>query len=468
MSELLSGNQNHKKSFAQKLKASLGHSAFLLGLSVGILIASGSLLYTQQQAQQHHLDSAHPIKSQLEVTLDYIENEYVNEIDSERLNKVAIKAVMQELDHHSTYLDQSAYRNLVTDTDGSYAGIGIEIEHIKQRIFVLNTVPGSPAAKIGLKAGDEILKINGLDASSNTFTELQSKMQGALGTSLKLTLQRSDTPEQFRNSALNNTPFSATEIIDVNLVRSIIPIDSVKSAHLANGIAYLQLSHFTDQSAKDLTKAIKNWQAKTDPMTGIILDLRDNPGGLVTAAVDIADLFLEKGVIVTAEGRAQDANFRHKATRGDIIENLPIVILINQATASSAEIVAAALKDSKRAVIVGYQSFGKGSVQSIIPMEQGDALKLTTSHYFTPSGQSLQGRGVIPDISIEEAGVAIKVSELHALNIPSAMQNEEKLLYSLMTTLAIKDPTLLRAWQHLDNLHKPVHSKIAMDQSEEK
>lgn len=465
MSELLSGI-NKNTSLGQSLKARFSHSAFLLGLSFGIFVASAGLLYKQHQEQFLHLQSAHAPLSQLEETLQYIENEYVDNIDKERLHRAALHAVMQELDTHSSYLDQDSYQELVADTDGAYSGIGIDIETIDNRVFIISPIDGSPAAKVGLRAGDEIIKVDGQDIAYTEYKELLGKVRGRVGTSLALTIRRSNKPLRLTKdvkSSVDKIEVAESELLEVNLVRAVIPVHSVKSAHLANGIAYLRLSHFTERSADDLNKAINNWQAKTNPKVGIIIDLRNNPGGLVNAAVDVADLFLNDGVIVSAEGRSSEANFKHLATEGDITNGLPLVVLINHATASSAEIVAAALKEKSRAIIVGFQSFGKGSVQSVIPMKKGDALKLTTSYYYTPNGLSLHGRGVRPDIAIDESGMSINVKELHALNEKDNHQDEEKSLYKLLTTLAIKDPTLLRAWQHLDDQHASDRSQIAMD-----
>ncbi len=461
MSELLSGNQNRPNGLGHRLKTRVSHSAFLLGLCLGIFVAAGSLLY-KQQLQLEPAQSSHPPVSQLEETFRYIENEYVDTVDKERLHQAAMRAVMQELDNHSAYLDKYSYQELVTDTDGSYSGIGIEVETIDERVFIISPIDGSPAAKVGLRAGDEIIKIDGEAIRYTAYKELLGKVRGQAGTTLSLTIRRSDNPVSLRDAESDIATDDKADILEVNLVRAEIPVHSVKSAHLANGIAYLRLSHFTEHSASDLTKALKSWQAKTDIMTGVILDLRNNPGGLVSAAVDVADLFLEKGVIVSAAGRSTEANFKHSATQGDIAAGLPLVLLINHATASSAEIVAAALKERDRATVIGFQSFGKGSVQSIIPMRQGDALKLTTSYYYTPSGLSLHERGVRPDISLEESGMMIAINELHKLNARSQPKDKDKSLYKLLTMLAIKDPTLLRAWQHLDDPHAQ-RSQVAMD-----
>jgi len=453
MTELLSQHQKDQENqLGQRLRSGFSRNGFVMGITIGLVCASALFLIKQNNIQQQLVKTQQPAENTLEETLQYIENEYVGEFDQQNLQHAALNGILQELDRHSAYLGPDAYQSLIENTDGEYAGIGVEVETKDERVFIITPIDDSPAAKMGLRAGDEIIEINGESIQSVLHSNLHNLVRGVAGSTVALTIQRTDS-----------TQTEPAEIFEVNLVREQIPIHSVKTAHLASGVAYLRISHFTERTAIDLSKALYKWQAKTKQPTGVILDLRNNPGGLVNSAVDVADIFLESGLIVKAEGRTEEANFKHVAHVGDEVNGLPVIVLINNATASSAEIVAAALKEGDRATIIGQRSFGKGSVQSIIPMQEGGALKLTTSYYYTPSGLSLQDRGVGPDITENDSSMTIAINELHQLNTLNTELTSNQLEHTFLTTLAIKDPALLKAWRQFDKNKQRTRDHLAMD-----
>jgi len=443
MSELLNQANKRQKRYSM--------SAFLLGLSLGTIIAASWIVY-QYEIDKSNSANIHQSNTDLEQTLRYIETEYVNDINITTLRKAAIRGVMQELDSHSAYLDNIAYSELLVDTDGTYTGMGLEAEWRDSNAVITKVYENSSADKNGLKVGDTIHSFNNKTIDANSFNRLQEHLIGELGSKLSISIKAKDQS--------NDTPnIQKPQLRTVTLESDVIRVDSVHSINLNNQIIYTQVSQFTETSAQELISAIHHWQAKIEQLKGVILDLRNNPGGLVESSVEVADLFLSEGTIVTAAGRSTDSKFSHHATEGDILNNAPLIVLINHATASSAEIVAGALKDKDRAIVIGYPSYGKGSVQSVIPMDDGDALKLTTSYYYTPNGISINQRGVKPNIQIEESSLSIKLKELHELN--EELFTSSNANYKLAKTLAIKDPTLYRAWQYLQRETKT--DQLAMD-----
>ncbi len=320
--------------------------------------------------------------------LALIEEEYPEPKTTKDLVYGAIHGVVGTLDPHSSFLTPDEFRELQIETKGKFSGIGIEIT-LKDRILtVVSPIEGTPAYQAGIQAGDQIVKINGLTTKNMTLTEAVKMIRGAKGSKVTLTINR----EGF------------TQPKDFTIVREIIPIRSVKARLLDGGIGYIRLSTFQDQTDSDLQAFLKKMRQRLVPFKGLVLDLRNDPGGLLEQAVRVADEFLSSGLIVYTEGRNPQQTMRFYARSGQEgkLLGIPMVVLINEGSASASEIVAGALKDRKRALIVGTKSFGKGSVQTIIPMEDGSALRLTTALYYTPSGQTIQEKGIIPDLVVED------------------------------------------------------------------
>ncbi|MEO8444315.1 MAG: S41 family peptidase [Gammaproteobacteria bacterium] len=319
---------------------------------------------------------------------DRVKREYVESVSDHQLMENAVRGMLAELDPHSQYLDAREYEEIRINSSGSYTGVGLELHTADGRVGVVEPIEGTPAARAGIQAGDALLTINGEPIDRHNVSETIRRMRGPAGSHVLLTVARDGRPEP----------------IAFNLERGAVDLHSVRSRALAPGFAYVRIAQFSDTTAKDLRRAIARVNRDTaGGLRGLVLDLRDNPGGVLDAAVDVADSFLERGVIVTASGRTRDATFSHEAVPGDLLEGAPLVVLVNGASASASEIVAGALQDHHRALLLGTRTFGKGSVQTVMPLSDGRAIKLTTSRYFTPSGASIQGRGITPDVELDAA-----------------------------------------------------------------
>jgi carboxyl-terminal processing protease len=332
-------------------------------------------------------------------TIDVIKRDYANPVNDKKLLENAIRGMVSNLDPHSEYLDEDAYKSLLTTTSGEFGGLGIEVTSEYGVLKVVSPIDDTPAAKAGIKAGDYIVAINGKLVSEMTSTEAVKQMRGPKGTQIVMTILRKETKDPLK----------------FTLIRDTIHIKSVKSKLLDNDVGYIRLSQFQEPSADLLEAAIKSLEKQSNnKLKGLILDLRNNPGGLLETAVDIVNLFLDSESltkfdkkIVYTEGRVSEAQYKAVATGHDLLHGLPIVILINEGSASASEIVAGALQDYGRAVIIGTTSFGKGSVQTVLPLDKTHAVKLTTALYHTPSGRIIQNQGITPDIFIAN----IKVSD---------------------------------------------------------
>lgn len=317
---------------------------------------------------------------------------YVEEVSDSQLLNNAIAGLLTELDPHSAYLDESDYDDLQENSTGEYGGLGLEVGTGEGAIRVVSPIDESPAAKAGVQAGDLIVKMDGNPVRGMSLQKAIEKMRGEKGTSIKLTVFRE----------------GRDETLDIEVVRDIIQISSVRNRLLEPGYGYIRVAQFQQNSGKDFVAAIEELQDKSSdsqPLKGLVIDLRNNPGGLVPASVEIADALLNKGTVVYTEGRLPSSNISFDAKPGDLLNGLPVVVLINGGSASASEIVAGALQDHGRAAILGTQSFGKGSVQTVIPLGDGRAVKLTTARYFTPNGRSIQAEGIIPDIVVEPAEI---------------------------------------------------------------
>ena len=317
--------------------------------------------------------------------LDMVQKNYVEEIESKKLIDGAINGIMKSLDPHSTYMTADMYKELEVETRGSFGGIGIEITIKKDILTVVSPIEDTPAFTAGIKAGDHIIQIEGKSTKDITIMEAVKKMRGQKDTKVTITIMRENMPKPK----------------DFVITRDIIKIKSVKSKVYDDNIGYIRVSSFQERTADDLKKVIKDLNAKVGNPKGVILDLRNNPGGLLNQAVGVADVFLKSGIIVSTKGRTKSMESKSVAKDDGNEPTCPIVILVNEGTASAAEIVSGALQDSGRAIVIGMQTFGKGSVQTVIPLENGSALKLTTAKYYTPNGRSIQAEGIKPDIVVK-------------------------------------------------------------------
>lgn len=311
---------------------------------------------------------------------------YVKDVDDEELIEAAINGMLNSLDPHSNYLNSKRYENMQVQTSGEFGGLGIEVTMDKGVILVVSPMDDTPASRAGVQAGDYITRINGEQISGLTLNEAVEKMRGKVGTDIDVTIIRKG--EQ--------------DAIELTLTRAIIEVKSVRH-HIEDEIGYIRISSFTDKTTSGLREALEEIKEELgDNLQGIVLDLRNNPGGLLNEAVDVSDTFLDRGEIVSTRTRNDRNIQRYNARGGDSIDSKSLVVLINGGSASASEIVAGALQDHERAVVVGTQSFGKGSVQTVIPLSTDGAMSLTTAYYFTPSGNSIQGEGIVPDVVVEQ------------------------------------------------------------------
>ncbi|NII56171.1 S41 family peptidase [Luteibacter sp. SG786] len=318
-----------------------------------------------------------------------VQQAYVEKLDNKTIMNAAISGMLQNLDPHSEYLDKEGLDELDEDTTGQYGGLGIEVLQVDGMLKIVAPIDDTPASRAGIKPGDTILKVDGMVVDSQNIDEAFKKLRGDPGSKITLTIlhEKSDKP------------------LDVPMVRERINVTSVKLRQLEPGYVYIRLSQFQEDTASDLDKKLGNYIAKYGAPRGAVLDLRSNPGGLLTTAVGVADTFLDGGTIVTTKGRLPDANLHFDAHPGDMLHGAPIVILADNGTASAAEIVSGALKDNHRALIMGRRTFGKGVVQTVLPLDETHAVKITTARYYTPNGTSIQAEGIKPDIALADLSV---------------------------------------------------------------
>jgi carboxyl-terminal processing protease len=320
-----------------------------------------------------------------------IKQAYVEPVDDHRLMQAAIRGLLAGLDPHSEYLDAAQMDELAEDTSGSYAGLGIEVMQVEGTLRVISPIDDTPAARAGIKAGDTIVAIDARPVQSDDVDEAIDRLRGEPGTTVHL-------------SVLHEGTGSPVEIV---MQREVIRIRSVRGSLLEPGYAYLRISQFQVETGNELRKAIERLGADNHaPLKGAVLDLRSNPGGLLTAAVEVSDVMLDEGSIVSTRGRLGDSEMNFRSTPGDMLDGAPLVVLVDNGTASAAEIVAGALKDNHRGLLMGRRTFGKGSVQTVLPLDDEHAVKLTTARYYTPSGISIQAEGIRPDIALADLAVA--------------------------------------------------------------
>ena len=373
----------------------------ICGLLLGVSLVLGGAAWAGQEEQTPEPLSLDDMLTFSEV-FSRIKRDYVEDIDDRTLLEFAIQGMLSGLDPHSVYMDGRSYADLEMGTSGQYGGVGMEVEMDEDGLIrVVAPIDETPAARAGLKSGDIITRLNEGPIFGMTLTETIDEIRGEPGTDVTLTVVRGE----------KESPF------EVTLTREIIRIDSVTRREILEpGFGYIRVSQFQTRTPKDVSKAIDFLlEESDDQLQGLILDLRNNPGGVLNSAVGMADLFLDDGLIVYTEGRSSAADLRFEATSSQRVADVPIVILVNNGSASASEIVAGALQDHKRALIMGGQTFGKGSVQTILPLKNGSAVKLTTAMYYTPNGRSIQAEGITPDIRLDN----VRLSEVEGNNFPT-------------------------------------------------
>jgi len=317
--------------------------------------------------------------------LNKIDKEYVEEVDQSDAMDAAINGVLQSLDPYSSYMSPDTYKNMSTETSGEFGGLGIEVGMEAGVVKVISPIDSSPAYEAGVKAGDYIVKINDIQVQGKTLSEAVDLMRGPVGSEIEITIRRKGVKKS----------------LIFNITRKIIQVASVKSEIKDNNIGYIRLTSFNENSSDQIKSKVKEFK-KNNNINKYILDLRNNPGGLLSQAIKISDLFLDSGEIVSTKSRRSSENRKWFAKKGDLIDGATMIVLINYGSASASEIVAGSIKDHKRAILIGENSYGKGSVQSIIPLKNNGAIRLTVSKYYLPSGDSISDVGVIPDFQIEE------------------------------------------------------------------
>jgi carboxyl-terminal processing protease len=365
----------------------------VLVLFVGVLLGLGLALSTTvwtARSVRPEAPPADPALASAELVaevIDRVRREYVDRIDDKEIVQAAIRGIVADLDPHSTFLNAEQYEDIRSATSGSYAGIGLDVNLDGGKVTVVAPLEDAPAARAGILPGDVVVSVDEVPVDAGDVEASVARMRGAVGTPVTLDVVRSGTPDRLRFA----------------LTRSQVHVRTVTSEYLGNGLAYVRLSAFTDSTPDDLDRAARELElaAGAKPLLGLVLDLRGNPGGVLDSAIRVADEFLADGIIVTGNGRARQAQFQEFAKSGEELEGVPTVVLVNATSASAAEIVAGALQDHRRARIVGETTYGKGSVQTVMPLGEGSAIKLTTSRYLTPSGRSINGTGIKPDVEIK-------------------------------------------------------------------
>lgn len=320
---------------------------------------------------------------------NHIRMSYVEEVDDKTLLEYAISGMLSGLDPHSSYLDSRSFKDLQVSTTGEFGGLGLEVGMENGFVKVISPIDGTPAEKAGIESGDLIIRLDGKAVKGMSLSEAVGVMRGPRGSKIELTIVREGMHQPF----------------DVVLTRDIIKVVSVRSRILEEGYGYIRVAQFQDKTGSEFVMALNKLKKKGSKLNGLIIDLRNNPGGTLHSSVEVADAVLDGGLIVYTQGRLESAHSEFSATPGDLTNGTPIVVLINGGSASASEIVAGALQDHRRAVIMGTDSFGKGSVQTVVPLSKNRAIKLTTARYYTPKGRSIQAQGIVPDITVERAKI---------------------------------------------------------------
>jgi len=383
-----------------------------LGLVLGISLVTGSNVLAKRDAEVTTL----PFEDLRLFTEIFarIKNDYVKEVNDKELLELAIIGMVSGLDPHSAYLNEEDYKDMQIGTTGEFGGLGIEVGMEDGFVKVIAPIDDTPAQRAGMQSGDLVIRLNDKTVKGMTLTDAVKVMRGKPGTDITLTVIREGEERPLK----------------ITITRAIIKVKSIKARIMEESYGYIRISQFQSKTGNDLDKAVKKLKKDSKgKLKGVILDLRNNPGGVLNAAVEVSDAFISRGLIVYTEGRADETRIKFNATSGDVISGAPMVVLVNGGSASASEIVAGALQDHQRAVIMGSKSFGKGSVQTIIPMEQQTAVKLTTALYYTPSGRSIQAEGIEPDIKLENVKVSVNESKFDRLkeaDLSKHLTNGEK------------------------------------------
>ncbi|MGA9855424.1 MAG: S41 family peptidase [Gammaproteobacteria bacterium] len=378
--------------FATSPKSAVFIFSCMLGMALAVMAPVNA---ASTNAPAPHTQAQVPLPWQqvrlLADVMQLVKEDYVQPVDDTTLINNAISGMLAGLDPHSAFLDKNDYQQMQIITTGEFGGLGLEVTQQDGAVVVISPIDGTPAAQAGIQTGDIILQVNGTSLDGMNLDNAVALMRGKPGTAITLTILR----------------HGVAKPLEFKLTRAEVHMASVRSRLLQPGYGYVRISQYSEDTGAGVINAVKSLSKQNNaPLKGLILDLRNNPGGLVDAAVDVSNAFLNSGIIVSAKGRAPDSNFVRRATPGDILSGAPLVVLVNEGTASAAEINAGALQDNHRALILGTQTFGKGSVQTVIPLPEGAAIKLTTSLYYTPSGHSIQAEGIKPDIVVPEFNVS--------------------------------------------------------------
>lgn len=357
----------------------------VIGVVMGLSLSLGGGLMAERKAPASEPDLAWEQARLFAEVMERVKRDYVEPIDDAALLESAIRGMVADLDAHSEYLDAEEYRDIRISTTGSYTGVGIEVGEIDGEVHVITPIAGSPAARSGIRSGDRIIAVDGLAVEQDNLQETIHRMRGLPGSRVSVTVLRDE------------------EAIEHDMRRELVRVASVYAELMQPSYGYIRLNQFSETTARELSRAVDRLADENRGMlAGLVLDLRNNPGGVLDAAVDVADLFLDAGLIVSADGRSSESRFEREAHRGDILDGADIMILVNRGSASASEIVAGALQDHGRALILGTGTFGKGLVQTVMPLSKGRAIKLTTSRYYTPSGDSIHETGIKPDIFVDD------------------------------------------------------------------
>jgi carboxyl-terminal processing protease len=357
----------------------------LVGTVLGVTLSLGGGVLAQRESAQETLpwEDARLLAE----VLERVKQEYVEPVNDQQLIENAVRGMVTELDPYSQFLDSEEFEEIRISTTGNYSGVGLEVNLSDGLVTVVAPIEGTPAERAGLRPGDVIVRIDGEPVDQQNVGDTVARMRGKPGTAVTIVVDRDGEPEP----------------LSYRLTRSHVQVKSIRSEQLEPEYGYVRVTHFSETTYKDLRNAIGDLKRDSPgELRGLILDLRNNPGGVLESAVDVSDAVLDAGVIVTANGRGREATFRHEAQDGDLLDGAELVVMVNGGSASASEIVAGALQDNGRATIVGSKTFGKGSVQTVMPLSNGRAIKLTTSRYFTPSGDSIHGKGITPDILLEK------------------------------------------------------------------
>jgi carboxyl-terminal processing protease len=389
-----------------------------IALALGMVLGTGVSLTYGVLAEKNKPADTLPLRDMqtfVEI-LNRVKTDYVEPVSDDALLEDAMRGMLAGLDPHSSYLNKEEFAEINVQTSGRFGGLGIEVQAFNGFVRVIAPIDDTPAARAGIQTGDLIVKIDETPVKGLSLTEAVKKMRGEPGTKIVLTVLRE----------------GAAEPMNFEMTRDVISVSSVRSRMLEPGIAYLRVTTFSSSTGKGLAEEFKKLRkaAPDGKLRGMVLDLRNNPGGVLNAAVEVSDAFLDKGAIVSIKGRINDANREYNATPGDLLDSKPLIVLVNGGSASASEIVAGALQDHKRGLIVGGKTFGKGSVQTILPLQNDSAIKLTTARYYTPNGRSIQAEGIAPDITIRPVKISKAEGQqadgITEANLQGALEGDER------------------------------------------